>query len=67
MIALDLVEVSAKVRTGPPDDPPRDREWPVWAGVIPFGVRIGRPIADAGLPQGIDGPPRLRRARGARR
>jgi uncharacterized protein len=62
VLSLPLGEASAKVRVGPPDDPARDRDWPVWAGVIPLEQRAGRPVADAGLAHGLR-PPRL----GARR
>ena len=64
LLSLSLESASAKVRSGPPDDPPRDLNWPVWAGVLPFDQRIGRPIADAGLAAGLEGPPRLKRRRG---
>jgi uncharacterized protein len=36
VLALPLVEVSGKVRTGPPIDDEEDRDLPVWAGVIPL-------------------------------
>ena len=64
LLSLSLEDASAKVRTGPPDDPARDLAWPVRAGVLPFEQRIGRPIADAGLAAGLEGPPRLKRRRG---
>ena len=43
VLALPLVEVSAKVRTGPPIDDEEDYQLPVWAGVIP--LRLRRPSA----------------------
>ncbi len=64
ILSLPLEAASAKVRTGPPDDPARDRDWPVWAGVLPLEQRNGRPVADAGLAAGLEGPPRLRRRPG---
>src|SRR5438128_943944 len=36
VLALPLLEASAKVRTGPPLDDEEDYEMPVWAGVIPL-------------------------------
>jgi nitroimidazol reductase NimA-like FMN-containing flavoprotein (pyridoxamine 5'-phosphate oxidase superfamily) len=66
VLSLPLDETSAKVRTGPPDDPARDREWPVWAGVIPLNVREGRPVADAGIGAALPPPGRPRRARAGR-
>jgi uncharacterized protein len=44
VIALDLVEVSAKVRTGGPVDDPEDLTLPHWAGVLPLTLRAGPPI-----------------------
>jgi uncharacterized protein len=44
MIALDLVEVSAKVRTGGPLDDPEDTVLPHWAGVLPLTLQPGSPI-----------------------
>jgi hypothetical protein len=44
VIALDLVEVSAKVRTGAPVDDPEDRALPHWAGVVPLTVTAGTPV-----------------------
>ena len=44
MLALDLVEVSAKVRTGGPVDDPEDLELPHWAGVVPLTLQPETPI-----------------------
>ena len=44
VLALDLVEVSAKVRTGGPVDDPEDTELPYWAGVVPITLQAGTPI-----------------------
>ena len=44
VLALDLVEVSAKVRTGGPVDDPEDAELPYWAGVVPLTLQPGTPI-----------------------
>ena len=43
---LDLDEVSAKVRTGPPLDERDDLELPVWAGVVPLEMVRGTPVPD---------------------
>jgi uncharacterized protein len=53
---MDLDEVSAKVRTGPPVDDEEDYALPVWAGVLPVGTAIGRPQADPRLGAGIQPP-----------
>ena len=44
VLALDLVEVSAKVRTGGPVDDPEDTALPYWAGVVPLTLNAGTPI-----------------------
>ena len=43
VLAIDLVEVSAKVRGGGVADDPEDLALPHWAGVIPLGVTPGPP------------------------
>jgi nitroimidazol reductase NimA-like FMN-containing flavoprotein (pyridoxamine 5'-phosphate oxidase superfamily) len=50
VFALDLVEVSAKTRRGPPLDDAADLAHPCWAGVIPLALERGAPIPDE--PQG---------------
>jgi nitroimidazol reductase NimA-like FMN-containing flavoprotein (pyridoxamine 5'-phosphate oxidase superfamily) len=67
LLSLPLDSASAKVRVGPPDDPARDRDWPVWAGVIPIVQRNGAPVPDQGLPPGLPGLPRVVRRRGQAR
>ena len=46
VVALDIDEASAKIRTGPPVDAGQDYALPVWAGVVPLGVAVGAPVAD---------------------
>lgn len=48
VLAFPITEVSAKVRAGPPVDDAEDYALPVWAGVVPFELRAGKPIADSG-------------------
>jgi uncharacterized protein len=54
VLALDLVDVSAKVRAGGPVDDPEDRALPHWAGVIPVSLTAGTPVPaedlDAAIP-----------------
>jgi uncharacterized protein len=45
MLGLELNEVSAKVRNGPPGDDEEDYGLPIWAGVIPL-VTTSLPIID---------------------
>ena len=49
VLALQLEEVSAKVRTGGPIDDEEDYSLPVWAGVLPLPVTPGSPMPDARL------------------
>lgn len=68
VLALSLVEASAKIRTGPPVDDEEDYELPVWAGVVPLRLVAGEPIDDPRLTPGIEQPPHvLNYTRGARR
>jgi uncharacterized protein len=46
VVALEIDEASAKIRTGPPVDAAEDYSLPVWAGVVPLGLRVGDPVAD---------------------
>ncbi len=47
VLKLDLVEVSAKVRTGGPKDDEKDYQLPdVWAGVLPFAPLAVLPPVD---------------------
>ena len=56
VLKLPLVEVSAKVRTGPPIDDEEDYSLPVWAGVVPLGIAAGSPISDDRLPANTEMP-----------
>lgn len=57
VLAIPLMEASAKIRTGPPLDDEEDYELPVWAGVIPLRFAADAPLSDPVLPPGIDPPP----------
>ena len=56
VLAIQLSEASAKVRTGPPIDDDEDYALNVWAGVLPLGVEPGAPVADPRLPSGTPVP-----------
>jgi len=56
VLSLPLVEVSAKVRTGPPIDDDDDYALNVWAGVLPLKIAAGTPINDPRLPESIKPP-----------
>ena len=57
VLRLDLVEVSAKVRTGPPVDDTEDMDLPCWAGEIPLRLQAQAPVADPQLRAGVEPPP----------
>ena len=50
VLAFEIEEASAKIRTGPPKDDEEDRDLPVWAGEIPLPVLGARPVDDSLLP-----------------
>lgn len=57
VLSMDLSEVSAKVRSGPPGDDEADYGLPVWAGVIPVRQQMLAPVDDPRLAPGLT-PPR---------
>ncbi|MFD4245160.1 pyridoxamine 5'-phosphate oxidase family protein [Streptomyces sp. NPDC058525] len=56
VIRLDLTEVSAKIRTGGPNDDPEDMGLPYWAGVVPVAPAYGAPVPAADLAPGTATP-----------
>ena len=60
VLALQLDEVSAKVRVGPPKDDAEDYALPIWAGVLPLHVAPGAPIDDPKLIAGLKIPENVR-------
>ena len=44
VLALDLVEVSAKVRDGGVADDAEDLGLPYWAGMVPLSLQAGKPV-----------------------
>jgi nitroimidazol reductase NimA-like FMN-containing flavoprotein (pyridoxamine 5'-phosphate oxidase superfamily) len=61
VLAMELDEVSAKIRTGPPADDEEDYALPCWAGVIPVRSTEGVPQADPRLGPDIQLPAYLAR------
>lgn len=43
LLALPLEVFTVKVSDEPPDDPARDRDAGIWAGVVPFHTIVGEP------------------------
>ena len=62
VVVLPLVEVSAKVRTGPPLDEPEDLCLEHWAGLVPIREVRGTPQPAPDLAPGIALPAHLRPA-----
>jgi nitroimidazol reductase NimA-like FMN-containing flavoprotein (pyridoxamine 5'-phosphate oxidase superfamily) len=56
VLALELDEVSAKVRSGPPGDEEEDYALPWWSGVLPLALTPGAPEPDPRLTPGVQVP-----------
>lgn len=56
VIAMEIEEASAKIRSGPPKDDEPDYLLDVWAGVIPIMQVVGDPVADPKLKSGVGFP-----------
>ncbi|MFD3701247.1 pyridoxamine 5'-phosphate oxidase family protein [Streptomyces sp. NPDC058646] len=56
VIRLDLGEVSAKLRTGGPNDDAEDLDLPYWSGVVPVAPAYGTPVPAPDLAPGIAVP-----------
>lgn len=53
LLSLVIEEGSVKSRQGPPGDAGGDETWPVWAGVVPYALTAGEPVADPHVPPGL--------------
>ncbi|MEV0850231.1 pyridoxamine 5'-phosphate oxidase family protein [Streptomyces sp. NPDC049954] len=49
VVRVELSEVSAKQRTGGPNDDPEDLDLPYWSGVVPVTTRTGAPVPSQDL------------------
>jgi nitroimidazol reductase NimA-like FMN-containing flavoprotein (pyridoxamine 5'-phosphate oxidase superfamily) len=56
VLALPIVEASAKVRTGPPIEDEADLELPFWGGVMPVETVFGSPVPDEFVAAGVATP-----------
>ncbi|MGE3466947.1 MAG: pyridoxamine 5'-phosphate oxidase family protein [Pyrinomonadaceae bacterium] len=56
VLKLPITEASAKIRTGDPIDDDEDYSMDVWAGVLPFSLIPGEPIADAKMERDLNVP-----------
>jgi nitroimidazol reductase NimA-like FMN-containing flavoprotein (pyridoxamine 5'-phosphate oxidase superfamily) len=57
VLKMPIMEASAKIRTGGPNDVEDDYALPTWAGVVPLSLTAGVPVQDSRLADGIS-PPR---------
>ncbi len=46
VLAFEIEEATAKIRTGGPVDDAEDYALPIWAGVVPYHIQFATPIAD---------------------
>jgi nitroimidazol reductase NimA-like FMN-containing flavoprotein (pyridoxamine 5'-phosphate oxidase superfamily) len=57
VVAIDIEQASAKIRTGEPKDEPEDLGFPAWAGVIPIAEVYGTPAPEQHVPADSPVPP----------
>ena len=62
-LKLPLTTFTVKVSNAPPDDPQKDLESNVWAGVVPLRLKAGKPVDAPDLANGITLPAYVRRMR----
>ena len=66
ILAMEIDEASAKIRTGPPDDDDSpDAERDTWAGVVPIVSSFGTPVPSPGLRPDIPLAPSVRALSGS--
>ena len=46
VVAVAIDEASAKLSSGPTDDPDEDLDLPVWSGMVPARIHYGTPMPD---------------------
>jgi uncharacterized protein len=56
VLGMELKEVSAKVRSGPPGDDEADYQLPIWAGVVPLTTAVGEAVPCPRLMTGVEKP-----------
>lgn len=47
VVAVRVTEASAKLSSGPTDDPDEDLDLPVWSGTVPARIVFGAPVPDS--------------------
>ncbi len=61
VLRMDIVEASAKIRTGPPQDDEEDYALPIWAGTLDFPAPVPVAVADVRLEPNIPLPAHVAR------
>jgi uncharacterized protein len=56
VLGMELKQVSAKVRSGPPGDDEEDYALPIWAGVVPLTTYVGQAVPCPRVILGIEVP-----------
>lgn len=56
VVALEIEQASAKIRTGPPVDEADDYELPIWAGILPLHPTYGTPEEDPNSRKSLEVP-----------
>ncbi len=56
VLAVEIEDAAAKIRTGPPVDDKEDLELPIWGGVIPLHTIVGQSIPDEFTPEDMGLP-----------
>jgi nitroimidazol reductase NimA-like FMN-containing flavoprotein (pyridoxamine 5'-phosphate oxidase superfamily) len=56
VLAIEIEDAAAKVRTGPPVDDKEDLDLPIWGGVIPLYTVAGQSIPDEYTPKDMGLP-----------
>ena len=59
VLAVEIEDAVAKIRTGPPVDDKKDLDLPIWAGVVPFRTLTEDAIKDEFTPQSMALPQSL--------
>jgi len=59
VLAMEIEEASAKVRTGQPADDEEDLDLPYWAGLLPLTLGTGEPVPAPDLTQDLPLPGHL--------
>ena len=61
LLELPIATYTVKVSNSPPDDPAKDMETGIWAGVLPLEMKAGKPQGAPGLPPDIPLPKYLKK------